>query len=312
MKKQKQKDSISNLGEVTRTFEEFKELVDRHILDFMPDIDGKSILIKEAMEYSLMSGGKRIRPVLLLAACEFCGGDIQKALPYAIALEYIHTYSLIHDDLPAMDDDDIRRGIPSNHKKFGEAIAILAGDALLNTAFELMLRDLFIYFDDDSILKRKIRAIHAISVGAGCRGMIAGQVADIEAVGKLCSKEMIEYIHLNKTATLIETAMLAGAYLGDADPDLLKNLACYGENLGLAFQIKDDILDIEGKIEKIGKEPGADLCKGKCTYPAVFGIEKSREKLKELGGRARESIAQYYDNAEFFNRLIALLEKRDK
>lgn len=312
MKQFFQKDSISDLGEVTHSFQEFKDIIDEHILDFMPDVDGKSSIIKDAMEYSLMSGGKRVRPVLLLAACEFCGGNIQMALPYAIALEYIHTYSLIHDDLPAMDDDDLRRGQPTSHKKFGEAIAILAGDALLNSAFELMLKDLFIYFDNDTVLKRKIRVIHTIAMGAGCKGMIAGQVADIEAVGKLCSKEMIEYIHLNKTATLIETAMVAGAFLGNANPELIKNLGIYGENLGLAFQIRDDILDIEGQIEKLGKEPGVDCCKDKCTYPSVFGIEKSKEKLKELGDKAREAIAPYYDNAAFFNNMIDLLEKRDK
>lgn len=309
-KKVKEKTCL-NCGIVTHSYEEFKQMVDDHILDFMPDVDPKSKIIKDAMEYSLLSGGKRVRPVLLLAACEFCGGNVQRALPYAIALEYIHTYSLIHDDLPAMDDDDMRRGKPSNHKKFGDAIAILAGDALLNSAFEIMLRELFIYFDDDDALKRKVRAMHAIATGAGCRGMIAGQVADIEAVGKVCSKEMIEYIHLNKTATLIETAMLAGAFLGQADNEMRKNLSIYGENLGLAFQIRDDILDIEGKMELLGKNTGVDCCKGKCTYPAIFGIEESKAKLKELGDRARQVIAPYYDNADFFKSLINKLEERN-
>ncbi|WP_312091204.1 polyprenyl synthetase family protein, partial [Aminipila sp.] len=194
------------------SYSTYKNLIDEHILDFLPEIDHKSITVYEAMKYSLTAGGKRLRPILLLAACEFVGGDVQNAIPYACAMEYIHTYSLIHDDLPAMDDDELRRGVPTNHVVYGEAMAILAGDGLLTSAFEAMNKDMLLYLDDPIKLKRRIRAIYEISKGAGCRGMVAGQVADIEAENKQCSKEMLDYIHLNKTAALITASVRAGAY----------------------------------------------------------------------------------------------------
>ncbi|MBQ1401385.1 MAG: polyprenyl synthetase family protein, partial [Firmicutes bacterium] len=161
-----------------RTYDEYKEIINRHLLDFVPVIDNKSISLYDAMKYSLTAGGKRLRPVLLLAACEFAGGDYREALPYAIAIEYIHTYSLIHDDLPAMDNDDLRRGLPTNHKVYGEALAILAGDGLLNTAFEAMNKDMMLYFDQPDQLPKRVRAMYEIAKGAGVRGMVAGQVSD--------------------------------------------------------------------------------------------------------------------------------------
>ncbi|MCL1982645.1 MAG: polyprenyl synthetase family protein, partial [Clostridiales bacterium] len=188
----------------------YKKMVEEHLLDFLPEIDHKSIVVYEAMKYSLAAGGKRLRPVLLLGACEFCGGDIKGALPYACAIEYIHTYSLIHDDLPAMDDDELRRGLPTNHKVYGDAIAILAGDGLLSSAFEAMSKDMLLYFDDVANLKKRVSALYEIAKGCGCRGMIAGQIADVEAVGKQCSREMLDYIHCNKTAALITAAVKAG------------------------------------------------------------------------------------------------------
>ena len=201
----------------------------------------------------MRAGGKRLRPVLLLAACEFAGGDINRALPYACAIEYIHTYSLIHDDMPEMDNDDLRRGMPTNHKMFGNAMALLAGDGLLSTAFEVMHKDELLYFDDSAKLKRRIRATYEISKYCGCRGMVAGQVADIEAEGKQCSKEMLDYIHINKTAALIMAAVRAGAHLGGADDQMMEALTLYAENLGLAFQIVDDILDVVGDEATLGK-----------------------------------------------------------
>ena len=178
------------------TYEDYREYVEEHLLDFIPDIDHKSITLYEAMKYSLTAGGKRIRPVLLLAACDFCGGKIEEALPYACAIEYIHTYSLIHDDLPCMDDDDLRRGVPTNHKVYGEAMATLAGDGLLSVAFEAMNRDMLLYFDDAKALNNRVRAMYEISKGAGVTGMVAGQVADVESENKSCSVEMLEYIDL--------------------------------------------------------------------------------------------------------------------
>jgi len=293
-------------------FEIYKALVDKHILDFIPEIDQKTSTLYESMKYSLSAPGKRLRPVLLLAACEFAGGDVKEALPYACALEYIHTYSLIHDDLPAMDDDDLRRGIPTNHKVFGEAIAVLAGDGLLNTAFESMNKDMLLYFDSPEKLKVRIKASYEIAKSAGCKGMVAGQVADIEAEGKKCSKEMLEFIHINKTAELIIAAVRAGAHLGNADKTMLAALTKYAECIGLAFQIKDDLLDIEGNVEELGKKTGADQEKNKATYPALYGVKASKERLAELYESARSYIAPYYDNAEFFNSIIDMLEKRNK
>ena len=295
-----------------KEYQRYKELVEDHILYFLPEIDHKSITLNESMTYSLKAGGKKLRSVLLLASCEFCGGDEKTALPYACAIEYIHTYSLIHDDLPAMDNDDLRRGIPTNHKVFGEAIAVLAGDGLLTSAFEAMNKDLLLYFDNMELLKRRVRAVYEISKGAGCRGMIAGQVADIEAENKQCTKEILDYIHLNKTAALIKAAVRAGAYLGGTDVKTLEDLDEYAENIGLAFQIVDDILDVSGDEEQLGKKIGSDQTNQKATYPCRYGLEESREKARELTENAKKAMEPYYDNAEFFIKLADDLAGRIK
>ena len=291
---------------------EYKNLIEEHILDFLPEIDHKSITLYESMKYSLAAGGKRIRPILLLAAAEFTGCKLEAAIPYACALEYIHTYSLIHDDMPCMDDDDLRRGMPTNHKVYGEAMATLAGDGLQSAAFEAMTKDMFMYFDDTVQLKNRIRAAHEIVKGSGCRGMVAGQVADIESENKACSGEMLDYIHINKTAALIVAAIRAGAQLGGADAETLNNLTIYAENLGLAFQIADDILDVIGSEEEMGKKAGADDAHNKSTYPALYGLEASKEKLMELTDTAIKALEQYYDNAEFFVEIAKALAVRGK
>lgn len=231
-----------------------KALVEDHLPAFLPEIDNNSITLYDSMLYSLTAEGKRLRPILLLAAAEFCGKDARHALPYACSLEYIHTYSLIHDDLPAMDNDDMRRGKPANHIAYGESIAILTGDALLTTAFEVMMKDMLLYFDNTDELKKRVRAVYEISKGAGCRGMVAGQLADIESEGRVCSKDLLDYIHLNKTAALLTSAIRAGAHLGNADSEKLANLSDYGECIGLAFQIADDLLDICGDENLMGKK----------------------------------------------------------
>ena len=228
-------------------YDEYKEIVEEYLIDFIPNVDTKSRTLYDAMRYSLAAGGKRLRPILLMSACEFAGGDSSKAIPFACAIEYIHTYSLIHDDLPAMDDDELRRGKPTNHMVYGPGIATLAGDGLLNTAFEIMNRDLLLHFDDIPEMKRRINAAYAISKGAGVRGMIAGQVSDIESEAKESSPEMLEYIHLNKTGALISAAIMAGLFLGGADSEMISKMKNYAENMGLAFQIADDILDVTGK-----------------------------------------------------------------
>ena len=281
-------------------------------MDFIPDIDHKSITLYESMKYSLTSGGKRIRPALLLAACDFCGGKVEEALPYACAIEYIHTYSLIHDDMPCMDDDDLRRGQPTNHKVYGEAVATLAGDGLQAAAYETMSRDMLFDFDDAEALKRKIKAAYEICKGAGCRGIVAGQIADISVEDENCSKELLDYIHLTKTAALIVAAVRAGAQLGKVDEETLEDLTIYAENLGLAFQICDDLLDVEGQEEEMGKRGGMDSEHKKATYPALYGTEQSRAMLDTLTETAVNALEKYYDNAEVFVKLAKDLAVRGR
>ncbi len=287
-----------------RTFEEYRELVNKHLLDFLPVIDNKSMSLYEAMKYSLTAGGKRIRPVLLLASCEFAGGNIMEALPYAIAMEYIHTYSLIHDDLPCMDDDDLRRGLPTNHMVYGEAAAVLAGDGLLTTAFEAINKDMMLYFDEPKSLPKRVKAAYEIAKGAGVRGMIAGQFSDVENEETHISNEMLEYIHINKTGALIMAAIRAGLHLGSPDETMIESMDIYAENLGLSFQIVDDILDVVGKKEELGKNTGQDDKGNKNTYVSVNGLQAAYDKLDELSLNAKNAISKYYDNAEFFDKLI--------
>lgn len=293
-----------------RSYQDYKEIIDAHLLDFIPNIDNKSISLYESMKYSLTAGGKRLRPILLLAACEFAGGDINEAIPYACAVEYIHTYSLIHDDLPAMDNDDLRRGLPTNHKIYGDALAILAGDGLLTTAFEAINKDMMMYFDNPEKMRKRISASFEIAKGAGCKGMVAGQVSDIEAETNDCSNEMLEYIHINKTAALIKSAIKAGLYLGNPSSDMLSQLDKYAENLGLAYQIADDILDVIGNPEELGKETGSDKKKNKTTYTSINALEAAQDRLEQLTENAVEAIADYYDNAEFFRDLVLELKDR--
>ena len=295
---------------IERTFEEYRRLLEEHLMDFIPDIDQKSITLYDSMRYSLTAGGKRIRPVLLMAACEFCGGKAEEALPYACAIEYIHTYSLIHDDMPCMDDDELRRGVPTNHMVYGDAVATLAGDGLQSAAYEAMQRDMLLYFDNFDALKSRIRAAYEIVKGAGVTGMVAGQIADVEAENKRCSKELLDYIHITKTADMIIGAVRAGARLGSCSDKELENLTIYAENLGLAFQVCDDILDVEGDQELLGKETGHDEANSKATYPALYGLDESKKKLRELTDAAKDALAEYYDNAELFINLAETLASR--
>ena len=289
-----------------------KNLIEEHLLDFLPEIDHKSFTLSDSMRYSLTAGGKRIRPVLLLAACEFCDYDVKLALPYACAMEYIHTYSLIHDDLPAMDNDDLRRGLPTNHKIYGENIAILAGDGLLSTAFEVMTKDMLLYFDDANALKSRVKATYEIAKGSGCRGMVAGQLADIESEGKNCSKELLDYIHLNKTAALMVSAVRAGCYLGGADSQTLGVLTDYAECIGLALQIADDLLDVCGEESITGKKTGKDSKLQKSTFPKIYGVEQSTVRLRELTDKAITLLSPYYNEAEFFISIAEDLATRTK
>lgn len=293
-------------------YNEYKDQINEYLNDYLPAVDARAKTIREAMEYSLNAGGKRLRPVLLLSACEFAGGSSKAALPYACAIEFIHTYSLIHDDLPAMDDDELRRGIPTNHKIYGEGIATLAGDGLLNSAFEIMSKDMMMHFGNTNELSKRINAMYSIAKGAGVRGMIAGQVADIEAEGlDDPNNDILRFIHSNKTAALIVSAVQAGLYLGGADKEMFNDMTEYAENLGLAFQIADDILDVKGDSIILGKNTGVDSARNKLTYVNINGIDKAEEQLNTLTRNALKSIAHYYDNAEFFNNLVMELSKRE-
>jgi len=272
------------------------ELVDSKLMMAMPSETELPFSLHKSMRYSTFAGGKRLRPILLLAACEAVGGEINTALPAACAMEMIHTYSLIHDDLPAMDNDDFRRGNPTNHKVFGDAIAILAGDALLTQAFILLSSP---FFASNVPHDRILAVIHEIASAAGSRGMVGGQVVDMESEGrKDLDLPTVQYIHTHKTGALIKASVKIGALLGGADERQLSSITRFGEVIGLAFQIADDILDIEGSTEELGKDAGSDQARGKATYPAVIGIEESRRRASELLDMAIESLDAIGEKAE--------------
>lgn len=247
-------------------------------------------IIADGMRYSVLNGGKRLRPILLLMVLELFGKKIELGLPIAVAIEMIHSYSLVHDDLPALDNDDYRRGKLTTHKKFGEAEAILIGDALLTHSFSVVAdetRDI----SSDKIVK----IIGMISRYAGINGMIGGQIIDLESEKKRVSLETLKYIHENKTGKLIKLPIEIGAIISDATGEEYKALEKYAEGIGLAFQIKDDILDIEGDFEKIGKPVGSDLELEKTTYPSIFGVAKSKEILKKVISDAKKSLNIFPD-----------------
>ncbi len=259
------------------------------------------------MRYSLFAGGKRLRPILALAAAETVGGRIADALPLACSLELIHTYSLIHDDLPSMDDDDLRRGKPTSHKVFGEALAILAGDALLTEAFHLLTRpDLM----RDVSPRRRLRAINQVARAAGSYGMVGGQVMDIASQGQKIESHLLEYIHSHKTGALIAASVCTGAIIGGASPSQYKALNRYGEKLGLAFQVIDDLLDVQGEEKKLGKAVGKDQAKGKATYPALFGIAESRRMAEVLVEEALGRLQLFTGRANPLREIARFILKR--
>jgi len=266
---------------------ERRQRVDEALEATLPGDDTEPTSVHRAMRYSVMAGGKRLRPILVIAGAEAVGGVADAVMPAACALELIHTYSLIHDDLPAMDDDDYRRGRLTNHKVFGEAVAILAGDALLTDAFRLIAENAARVAGDAAVIRD---VIVEVVEAASTRGMVGGQVVDIESEGKTVSAETLEYIHLHKTAALIRASLRVGAMLAGARADQLAVVGEAGRSLGLAFQIVDDILDVEGTLAELGKTAGSDERKGKATYPAVHGIEASREQARALIGRAKEGL----------------------
>ena len=293
-----------------RSFEEYRDLINGHLTDLLADPGEEASLLRDAMAYSLEVGGKRLRPSLLLAACEFAGGDVMKALPYALAVEYIHTYSLIHDDLPAMDNDDLRRGRPTSHKVYGEAMAILAGDGLLSTAAETVTGEPLRYADDPALMAAHIRAAHEIMKRAGASGMIAGQTADVTAENSEASSELVRYIEEHKTGDLITAPVRAGLMLAGADESVLDAFTTYAMDIGIAFQILDDILDLEGDAEVLGKNTGKDSELGKCNHACVHGIDASKEELRRLTAEAKSALEPFGDDARFFTELASMLEAR--
>lgn len=277
-------------------FKEQSARIDEALDRFLPSETELPHSLHKAMRYSIFAGGKRVRPILMLAACQAVGGDPERAVPAACAMEMVHTYSLIHDDLPAMDDDDFRRGNPTNHKVFGEALAILAGDALLTEAFKLVSDVRFAVGCAPSAL---LAVIHEIASCAGSYGMVGGQVIDMESEGcKDIDIATVQYIHTHKTGALIKASVVAGALLGGADPERLAAVTRFGEAAGLAFQIADDILDIEGTTEEIGKDAGSDQARGKATYPSVIGLNAAKDEAKAMMDEALRALEMFGAEAD--------------
>lgn len=267
--------------------EQLKDEVEKALEEIVPPESTHPGRLVSAMRYSLLGGGKRIRPVLTLAAAQACGGRIQDAMFAACAVELVHTYSLIHDDLPAMDDDDFRRGRPTCHRAFDEATAILAGDALLTMAFGLL--------SDKTIAPgvpadTRNRMVSELAAAAGWKGMVGGQQADMDSEGENPSQPVLEYIHTHKTGAMIRCSVLLGALAASADAEELSALERYGEKIGLAFQVVDDILDVTATTEEMGKDQGSDAARGKMTFPALFGLEETRQRAKDLIEDAKAAL----------------------
>ncbi len=279
--------------------------VDRALDRYLPKASTKPATIHKAMRYSLFAGGKRLRPILCLAAAEACGGLTSSAMPLACTVECIHTYSLIHDDLPSMDNDDFRRGRPTCHKVFGDAIAVLAGDALLTIAFEIAAQA-------KGWPRYDVRAIvREVAVAAGSQKLIAGQVADLEGEGKKINRAQLRYIHENKTSALLRTSIRLGAMSANATPTQLTGLSDFGLALGLAFQVIDDVLDVTQTSEKLGKSAGKDAAARKATYPSVLGLEKSRAEAGRLTRQAHDALKPLGKRADMLYALANYLLERE-
>jgi len=283
-----------------------RRAVEGALLDAVPSAQSKPVTIHRAMRYSLLAGGKRIRPVLCCAASEVCGGTVRDALPAACAVELVHTYSLVHDDLPCMDDDDLRRGKPTSHKVFGEGMAVLAGDALLTQAFAVLAA---------AKPKRSFAAadlVAELARAAGSRGLIAGQVADLEAEGRKPSEPVLYFIHAAKTGMLLRAALKLGGMCGGGPKAQIAALDRFGFALGLAFQIQDDILDATQSAKKLGKTAGKDAAAGKMTFPALYGLERSRELAVQWSDDAIDALRPFGRRAEKLRALAALISDRDR
>ena len=281
------------------------QLIDKALDRFLPKETEKPATIHRAMRYSVFAGGKRLRPILTLAAAEACGGNWRNALPAACAVECMHTYSLIHDDLPCMDDDDLRRGRPTSHKVFGEGIAVLAGDALLTVAFEILAQSKSTSRYSPPLLS------HELAHAAGSRWLIAGQVLDLESEGKRITREELKFIHRAKTAALLTAAIRLGGMSAMASAAQLRRLTAFGQAMGLAFQIIDDILDVTQSSQKLGKTAGKDARATKATYPAIFGLARSREAARRLTTAAHKALHGFGSRAARLGEIAEYLLARE-
>lgn len=281
-------------------------LINRELEKYIKNGECPEKVLNQSMEYSLMAGGKRIRPVLILASYELFKDDFEKVLPFAIAMEMIHTFSLIHDDLPGIDNDDYRRGKLTNHKKFNEATAILAGDNLLNYAYNLIINDIINNGEDKD---KKLQALKELSFGVD--RMIAGEYVDTEFEGKEISSQYLEYMHENKTGALIKASVRIGAIMAGASQTDIEKLTIYAERIGLAFQVKDDILSEIGDSKELGKPVGNDRERGKCTYTTKYGLEKAQEMLKSITEEAISTVSEF-NNSDFLKELALYIANRNK
>ncbi len=279
--------------------------IDEYLEQYLPLEKEYPSIIFEAMRYSVFAGGKRLRPVLLFSACEALDGDIKKAIPFACAIEMIHSYSLIHDDLPAMDNDDYRRGMLTSHKKFGEAIAILAGDGLLHHAFEIMSDACVKYCSNETV-----KAMQAIAHGAGVFGMLSGQVTDVISEGKQIDEKTMYFIHKNKTAAMLQGALKAGTLLAGGTEQQVKMMEQAGEKIGVAFQIADDILDVTSTFQELGKPVHSDEKNEKNTFVTMYGIEASQKMVETLSEEAITIFQKFGEKADFLIELTQYLMKR--
>lgn len=286
----------------------YQEQVNNELEKYSGKKDVPEKILNNSMEYSLMAGGKRLRPILVIATYEIFGKNINKCIPYAVAIEMVHNFSLIHDDLPGIDNDDFRHGKPTNHKKFNEATAILAGDGLLNQAYIVISEDLI--KSESEELKNKLKVFNEFSTAVD--RMIAGEYIDTEYEGKQITAEYLEYIHKNKTGALLKLCVRMGAILANANEKDLEKLTKYAEKIGLAFQIKDDILSEEGNEEILGKPVGNDKELEKCTYVSKYGLQGAKKILEEITKEAIEELKEYGDRAEFLRELALYIKDRNK
>lgn len=286
----------------------YQELVNKELETYLVKETCPEEMLNESVAYSLMAGGKRLRPILVLATYSLFKEDISVAMPYAMAIEMVHNFSLIHDDLPAIDDDDFRHGKPTNHKAFNESTAVLAGDSLLNKAYITISEDL--KQSDKLLLENKLQVFYEFSTAVD--RMIAGEFVDTEFEGKQVSNEFLEYIHTNKTGALLKLCVRMGAILANCKEDDLQRLSNYADKIGLAFQVKDDILSEEGNEEELGKPVGNDKALEKCTYVSMYGLDGAKERLQEMIDDAIEEISIYGEKAEFLRQLAVYIQNRNK